>query len=172
MHPSGTGLHSFADLSSNLPFPSRAAANVPFPKDFSSGSLALPTPPMPPQHPIKTLPPPSADPNAEPVILKPSREAWYRYVAGFKAYMAEWETFNAKCLTHFVARKNHVEEMVRGKRGWLESIGGKELERYREGLREDRAVRECWERECRRHEDALGEFAWVRGVVVERGLKP
>lgn len=172
MHPSGTGLHSFADLSSNLPFPSRAAANVPFPKDFSSGSLALPTPPMPPQHPIKTLPPPSADPNAEPVILKPSREAWDRYVAGFKAYMAEWETFNAKCLTHFVARKNHVEEMVRGKRGWLESIGGKELERYREGLREDRAVRECWERECRRHEDALGEFAWVRGVVVERGLKP
>lgn len=151
LHNPATGLNSFSDLTSDLPFPSKPALNVPISRNFSSGQLELPHPPKAPLMP------------AIPTTAKrPSQSSFQSYVLAFKAYMAEWDVFNTRILIHFVARKNQVDAMPPG---WLEAFGESNYERYMEGLREDEKIRGWWDVACGKHQTAIADFKWLRDVM-------
>ena len=160
-HPA-TGLHSFSDLTSTLPFQSRAASTLTIPRSLSSGELDLPNPPRAPMVP--------------PVIntTRPSMSSWESYLLAFKAYMAEWDIFNTKMIMHFVARKNQVDAM---KPGWLEAFGDSDLAKYQEAMVEDFKVRQHWDVACEKHQAAIEKFRFFKGCLREgvpgtgRGVK-
>ena len=160
-HPA-TGLHSFSDLTSTLPFPSRAASTLTIPRNFSSGELDLPNPPRAPMVP--------------PVVnaTRPSMSSWESYLLAFKAYMAEWDIFNTKMIMHFVARKNQIDAM---KSGWLEAFGDSDLAKYQEGMIEDFKVRQHWDVACEKHQAAIEKFQLFKERLREgvpgtgRGVK-
>jgi hypothetical protein len=151
-----SGLSSFADLTSNLPFTSKASSSAPFGKGFNATDLALPLPPRGPS-------PPAIAPSTP----RPSQGAWDSYLASMKAYMAEWDNFNTKMMMHFVARKNQVDQFPNG---WMGTIGGKDVARYLEGLTEDEKVREWWDVACQKHRKAIEDFVWAR-EVFKSGLQ-
>jgi curved DNA-binding protein CbpA len=152
LHHPATGLHSFNDLTSSLPFPSRAASNLTIPHDFSSGELDLPHPPCAPMVPPITK------------GARPSMSTWESYLLAFKAYMAEWDIFNTKMIIHFVARKNQVDAM---KPGWLEAFGDSDLDKYKEGLMEDFKVRAHWDVACDHHQAAMEKFQVFKRCIKE-----
>jgi hypothetical protein len=153
LHHPATGLHSFADLTSNLPFPSQAASKLTIPHDFSSGELALPHPPRAPMV-----------PRIAEGAIRPMPPSWESYLLAFKAYMADWDIFNTKIVMHFVARRNQLDGM---KNGWLEAFGDSDLDKYREGLREDRKVREWWAVACEKHEAGMDQFQWFKNCMKD-----
>lgn len=144
------GLSSFADLTSNLPFASKAATTAPIGKGFKPAHLDLPQPPRGPS-------PPAIAPDAP----RPTQAAWDTYMSTMHAYMAAWDSFNTKMVLHFVARKNEVDAFPKG---WLGTIGGKDVARYVEGVREDEVVRTWWDTACGRHAKAMEDFVWAREV--------
>ncbi|KAI9731639.1 MAG: hypothetical protein M1818_007769 [Claussenomyces sp. TS43310] len=153
LHNPATGLDSFNDLTSDLPFPSRAAASLPISRSFSSGQLELPHPPRAP-----------ATPSIPVDSKRPTQSSWQSYLVAFKAYMVGWNIFNEKMISHFVARKHQVDKMAPG---WLEAFGESGYEKYMEGLREDEKIREWWDVACGKHHTAMTEFKWMRDVVKE-----
>lgn len=84
-----------------------------------------------------------------------------------KAYMAEWDAFNTKMVMHFVARKNQVDQFPSG---WMGTIGGKDVAKYLEGVKEDEKVREWWDVACHKHCRAMEDFVWAR-EVFKSGLQ-
>ncbi|OBT91691.2 hypothetical protein VE01_10245 [Pseudogymnoascus verrucosus] len=146
------GLSSFADLTSNLPFASKAATTAPVGKGvgFKPANLDLPQPPRGPS-------PPAIAPDAP----RPTQAAWDTYMASMHAYMAAWDAFNTQMVCHFVARKNEVDTFPKG---WLGTIGGKVVSRYVEGVREDEKVRMWWDTACGRHGAVMEDFVWAREV--------
>jgi len=159
LHHPATGLHSFGDLTSTLPFQSRAASTLTIPRNLSSGELDLPNPPRAPVVP--------------PVVnaVRPSMSSWESYLIDFKAYMADWDIFNTRMIMHFVARKNQIDAM---RPGWLEAFGDSDLDKYKEGLIEDMKVRQHWDVACDKHQDAIGKFQFFKGCLREgagRGTK-
>lgn len=84
-----------------------------------------------------------------------------------QAYMAAWDDFNTKMVLHFVARKNEVDAFPKG---WLGTLGGKDVMRYVEGVKEDEVVRTWWDAACGRHATALEDFVWAR-EVFKSGVK-
>jgi len=162
LHHPATGLQSFNDLTSTLPFPSRAASTLTIPRNLSSGELDLPNPPRAPVVP--------------PVInaTRPSMSSWESYLVDFKAYMAEWDIFNTRMIMHFVARKNQIDAM---KSGWLEAFGDNDLAKYQEGMIEDFKVRQHWDVACEKHQAAIEKFQLFKERLREgvpgtgRGVK-
>ncbi|OBT84259.1 hypothetical protein VE02_06972 [Pseudogymnoascus sp. 03VT05] len=150
------GLSSFADLTSNLPFASKAATTAPIGKGFKPAHLDLPQPPRGPS-------PPAILPDAP----RPTQAAWDTYMTSMHAYMAAWDAFNTKMVCHFVARKNEVDAFPKG---WLGTIGGKDVSRYVEGVREDEVVRTWWDAACGRHAGVMEDFCWAR-EVFKSGVK-
>ncbi|KFY48718.1 hypothetical protein V495_01089 [Pseudogymnoascus sp. VKM F-4514 (FW-929)] len=150
LHTPAAGLSSFADLTSNLPFASKAATTAPIGKGFKPAHLDLPQPPRGPS-------PPAIAPDAP----RPTQAAWDTYLATMQAYMIQWDAFNTKMVLHFVARKNEVDAFPKG---WLGTISGKDVTRYVEGVKEDEVVRTWWDTACGRHAKAMEDFVWAREV--------
>ncbi|TPX08451.1 uncharacterized protein E0L32_010068 [Thyridium curvatum] len=151
--PSATGLNSFQDLKSNLPFESKASATAPVPKPKPS-RINFPVPPPAP-------PPPAA--LAVPG-LKPSAGAWEKYVWQFGDYMQEWATFNNRYVDHFQARRNTFEKQRRGSNGtkggfaWLATKGDDGIREYLGWMEQDREVRTKWAAAASEHEMHVREF--------------
>ena len=90
--PSSSGLKDMDDLSTALPFESRAAPAVNLNKPTSSSDLRLPKPPKP------------INPPAQVDVL-----GWERYVAEMNAYFYDWGVFNKKMIEHFRGRQEQVD---------------------------------------------------------------
>lgn len=148
-----TGLHSFNDLSSSLPWTSKAADSVPLSHSISTGRLNLPLPPKSPMPPAIT---------AE--SMRPMPSEWTAYMKRFQAYMKAWRDFDIKMVHHFVARREQVDAM--GEEWWLE-FGDARLEKYEKYLSEDKTVMAWWEEACRRHTAAMEELKGWKGVMRE-----
>lgn len=135
-----TGLESFGDLKSSLPFQSAPSAPVrkPVPKVHQ---IALPEPPKAPQ-----MPPTLAIPS-----LKPSTVAWNKYVDEWSTYMQEFALYNARFIDHFHARKIQVHEKLSNP-AWLESRDQAGLSEYMTWSREDAEVRAKWSEACNAHD--------------------
>ena len=145
---SASGLGSFGDMKSNLPFQSKAANNAPIEKEKRK-SLDFPLPPVPPNPPTALAVP----------GLKPNATAWAKYVREFGAYMEQWADFNGRVTDHFAARRRQIDESRQlGGFGWLDSKGDSGIDEYLAWLEQDRAVRQKWMAACESHELLLREF--------------
>jgi hypothetical protein len=139
-----TGLGSFADLSANLPFPSRASAKVPLAPE-KPRQLDIPAPPTAPRAPASLCIPGT----------KASAPAWTTYVREFEAYVALWLDFNRRVTDHFAARQRAHE---RKGLAWLDAQGDAGVLEYLRALEEDKIVRQRWMAACEAHELHFREF--------------
>ncbi|KAK4099316.1 hypothetical protein N658DRAFT_475370 [Parathielavia hyrcaniae] len=154
-----SGLNSFADLGSSLPFPSRPSAKVPLAREHENSSrpkqLDIPTPPTAPRAPASLcIPGPKAA----------SSQAWVGYVREFEAYLRAWLEFNRRVTDHFAARQKLHEKGEIG--AWLNAAGDGSVESYLRALEEDRVVRQRWMAACEAHELHFREFIGVREMVL------
>ncbi|KUI68729.1 Chaperone protein DnaJ [Cytospora mali] len=152
-----TGLESFGDLKSNLPFTSGAAGEVPIPKS--------------PKKPVKLdLPEAPKPPNAPPPIavqgLKPSAASWKKYVDDFYKYLTEWHAYSTKFSDHFHARHVEVQKKLTNP-GWVESRDGAGIQEYLRWSEEDRQVRAKWTEASDGHELHVRVFVAHRDRMMK-----
>lgn len=155
----GSGLGSFSDLRSTLPFESQsaaaaAAANAPVRKtERKKNIITFPKAPTAP-HP----PPALAVPG-----LQPSGGTWESYVVEFRHYMQAWAVFNNLYVDHFLARRNAVEKQRRdGNFAWLTTLGDDGIAEYLDWLDQDDKVRTAWSESCVGHEQTVRQFMAFR----------
>jgi hypothetical protein len=150
--PKPSGLSSFADLSSNLPFQSRPSAKIPLAHEKPK-PIEIPSPPAAPRAPASLCIPGA----------KVSAPAWLAYESEFTAYMAQWSAFNRKMTDHFAARQKQNEN---NGLAWLNAVGDTGVSEYQRALEVDRFVRQRWT--AARDADEL-HFREVCGVRVRVG---
>lgn len=159
-----TGVADLGDLSTTLPFPSRAAERNPAAATVAT-STALRTPKMPPT--------PSA-----PAARHLTQQQWKQYVAAMSLYMGQWYQFEEQLGAHFAARHQDSAKFGTGPpnvvaTSLLEARGdpvGGGIERYAEALEQDRKLREYWAAAANRHQKCVREFVAVKGRVVLDGF--
>lgn len=153
-----TGLKSFADLKSTLPFDSKPSETIPLEREQPvSVSLDFPTPPVAPR-----LPPTMAVPS-----IRPSASQFRKYAQDFGNYMDKWEIFNQKVLDHFVARQEQYK-LRRQQLGlsWLDSAHGGDAARfYQNEIEQDHEVRKKWSQWCDEHQSRMREYVAYRDRV-------
>ncbi|KAK7956177.1 DnaJ domain-containing protein [Apiospora aurea] len=156
--PAPTGLKSFADLKSTLPFDSKPSETIPLERDQPVGvSLDFPTPPVAPR-----LPPTMAVPS-----IRPNVATFRKYAQDFGNYMDKWEVFNQKVLDHFVARQEQYK-LRRQQLGlaWLDSAQGGDIARiYQNEVEQDHEVRKKWSQWCDEHQSRMREYVAFRDRV-------
>jgi len=157
--PKPSGLGSFADLRSNLPFPSQPSAKIPLAQHQqqvkpTAKQLDIPSPPVAPRAPA-SLCIPGAKLGAGP--------AWMKYVREFGTYMAQWFEFNRRVTDHFAARQRQNEG---NGLGWLNTRGEGGVEGYLRALEVDKIVRQKWMAAYEAHELHYREFLGVREMVL------
>ncbi|KAL4880249.1 hypothetical protein BJY04DRAFT_83340 [Aspergillus karnatakaensis] len=109
------GLEDLKDIASTLPFESRTKAPKTAMGNTHPRQLACPNPPKRPEPP---QPVQISAGSKQPAI---ARVALDRYIAEMAAYVREWETFNGRMVTHFLARhRSNVTEMAPN---WIGAIG-------------------------------------------------
>lgn len=155
--PQPGGLGSLSDLKSSLPFESKAAPRLAVEKEPSK-PLQFPVCPKSPRPPTVL-----AVSN-----LKPSGDAWDKYVHDFHHYMEQWADFNARVTDHFVARKNLINES-RKLTGfsWVEARGDAGIRKYLQWCEEDKIVRQKWMAACEAHELRVREFLKYREKMLQ-----
>ncbi|KAH6855651.1 hypothetical protein B0I37DRAFT_411629 [Chaetomium sp. MPI-CAGE-AT-0009] len=160
--PKPSGLGSFADLGSNLPFPSRPSTKIPLANQHvhphqaekpAAKHLDIPTPPSAPRAP-QSLCIPGA---------KVGAPAWLTYVKEFEAYMALWFEFNRRVTDHFAARQRQNEG---NGLAWLNTVGDGGVAEYLKAVEVDKYVRQKWMAACEAHELHFREFLGVRERVL------
>ncbi|KAI1874793.1 uncharacterized protein JN550_002222 [Neoarthrinium moseri] len=155
--PKPTGLQSFADLKTTLPFESQPSSTVPLDKVHPVPPLAFPIAPTAPR-----LPPTMAITG-----IRPSAGQWRKYAQEFYVYMEKWESFNQKVLDHFAARqKQMITRRQQHGRVWLDAMQGKDgASVYLADLEQDHDVRKQWARACDDHQARIREFMAFRDRV-------
>lgn len=149
-----TGLGSFSDLQSTLPFESKASDQIPIKKEKQSGQeLHFPSVPQAP-----TPPPTLAVPG-----LKPTLPAWQKYLVDFQNYMQRWDAFTVQVTEHFHARKEQILKS-RETHGYsfLAAQSDSGIEEYLDWVRQDQGVRRKWTAACEAHEERVREFLRYR----------
>ncbi|TGJ83007.1 hypothetical protein E0Z10_g5780 [Xylaria hypoxylon] len=152
MEPSPSGLKSFADLKSTLPFESQPSEQIPLDIKPPAGLLEFPPPPVAPR-----LPPTMGVPG-----LRSNISSFKKYAQDFNNYMDKWEAFNNKVLTHFATRQEEFK-LRRLRRGanWLED-GGSD---YLTEVDQDLDVQKKHVDACVEHRKRIAEFMQFRDRV-------
>ncbi|KKK20370.1 hypothetical protein ARAM_003113 [Aspergillus rambellii] len=110
------GLDDLQDISSTLPFESRAKAPKTTTNDVRPRELVCPNPPKRPE------PPQLVPISAGSQQLGVPRAIWNRYLAEMNIYLREWNTFERRLISHFAARQaSYDTEMAQN---WLGAVGG------------------------------------------------
>ncbi|KAM0277110.1 hypothetical protein ACHAQH_006054 [Verticillium albo-atrum] len=145
-----SGLHSFGDLKSELPFESQASERLPIERE-KKREPELNFPPAP-----RAPTPPAALAVSG---LKPSITTWQKYLVEFQNYLQQWDAFNAQITSHFETRKGQVLE-ARGSAGYafLTTQGDEGVEEYLSWVRQDKEVRRKWSLACDEHEMRMLDF--------------
>ncbi|KAH8804663.1 hypothetical protein F5884DRAFT_420961 [Xylogone sp. PMI_703] len=138
--PTASGLNSFDDLISSLPFESRASLILPTAESFI--------------------------PKAPPSPLTLTQATYADYVAEFKFYMNQWSNLNTRFVLHFAARKKQTMQFVDD----FEHASDGLLNSYLEGLHEDQKIRTTWNEATKDYEIALKHFQGVQLKAKGLGL--
>ncbi|KAI0594947.1 hypothetical protein F4775DRAFT_392458 [Biscogniauxia sp. FL1348] len=152
-----TGLKSFADLKSTLPFESRPSEQIPLEKEISSVPLIFPTPPVAPRLP----------PTMSVAGLRPNTTSFRKYAQDFYNYMDKWETFHNKIMLHFITRQDNFKAR-RQQRGtaWLDTtVGGDGAREYLTELDQDQVIHSQWMDALKEHRKKIAEFTEFRDRV-------
>ncbi|KAJ8131487.1 hypothetical protein O1611_g2141 [Lasiodiplodia mahajangana] len=152
MDPSPSGLKSFADLKSTLPFESRPSEQIPLDIKPRPGPLEFPLYPVAPR-----LPPTMGVPG-----IRPTTSSFKKYTQDFNIYMDKWETFNERVLAHFITREKQFKER-RSHRGinWLEEA----VPDYLTEVDQDLDVQKKYADACAEHRKRIAEFMEFRDRV-------
>lgn len=155
------GLGSLGDLASNLPFESKAASKVTLGEDTNdSETSSIPFPACP-----KAPHPPTA---LAVQTLKPTIEAWKKYVREFHAYMEQWADFNVRVIGHFEKRKEYI---VRSKNetgfNWVESRDDSGIRKWLQWLEDDKLYRQKWQGACETHEMNVRAFLKYKEKMMQ-----
>jgi hypothetical protein len=154
-----TGLDSFGDLKSTLPFQSGPSGQAPVAQpqpNPKATNLHLPVAPKPPN-----APPTFAVPG-----LKPSAAAWEKYAREFCTYLTEWYRFSTKFSDHFHARNLEVQKKV-ADLGWVKSRDPTGIQEYLTWAEQDRQVRATWSQACDNHEMHVSVFMAHRDKMMK-----
>lgn len=154
-----TGLDSFGDLKSTLPFQSGPSGQAPVAQPQPSPkatNLHLPVAPKPPN-----APPTFAVPG-----LKPSAAAWEKYAGEFYRYLTDWHRFNTKFSDHFHARNLEVQKKVTDPT-WVKSRDPSGIQEYLTWAEQDRQVRATWAQACDNHETHVRVFMAHRDKMMK-----
>lgn len=144
--PSSSGLKDLNELKTTLPFPSAPSA-IPLQSSVPQ-QLELPHPPKAP-----------ATPEAV------TQSSWDLYLTYIRAYMAEWNIYNCKMLTHFNTRQEEVKTKLGS--DWMGSVGNQGYARYMKGVEEDFRVREHWDVSWEKHRECMKGLGKVREKAVK-----
>ncbi|KAI1133094.1 hypothetical protein F5Y10DRAFT_289862 [Nemania abortiva] len=152
MDPSPSGLKSFADLKSTLPFESRPSEQIPSDIKPPPGPLEFPPSPVAPR-----LPPTMGVPG-----LRPTTSSFKKYAQDFNIYMDKWEIFNDRVITHFMTRQKQFKER-RSRRGasWLEEA----VLDYLIETDQDLDVQKKYADACAEHRKRIAEYIEFRDRV-------
>ncbi|KAM0328195.1 hypothetical protein ACHAQA_005602 [Verticillium albo-atrum] len=149
-----SGLNSFGDLKSNLPFESRASERLPIEKEKKrQAELEFPAVPRVPT-------PPAA---LAVTGLKPSLPTWQKYLVEFQNYLQQWDAFNAKVTFHFETRRQQILG-AREDRGYsfLTAQTDEGIEEYIDWVQQDKDVRRKWSVACEEHDLRMRDFLKYR----------
>jgi hypothetical protein len=146
------GLRNLADLSSTLPFNSKAAPHPPT-HPLKPQKLELPKIPRVPEPPIKL-----------------TKAHWHDHTQRFSSYLLAWHIFNKTMLDHFLKREQEVEVLRHSGTDWLTAsgdpvVGPGGFGGYAKALKEDERVREAWNLGCDQHLEAVKSFEQLRERV-------
>ncbi|KAG9698363.1 hypothetical protein KCU95_g1918, partial [Aureobasidium melanogenum] len=143
------GLDGLADISSTLPFTSKASTSIP---TFTPQNLVLPPLPRAPSTPTKL-----------------TRASWSTYCTTFSIYLDKFHKYNSVVVTHFAKRQDLAAKVVKAGIRALEAVGeasnGEGFMSYAQAVKEDERVREYWNVGCEKHAEAVREFEAVRERV-------
>ncbi|KAI4829654.1 hypothetical protein E4T44_09693 [Aureobasidium sp. EXF-8845] len=143
------GLDGLSDITSTLPFTSKASTTIP---TFTPQNLVLPPLPRAPSTPTKL-----------------TRASWSTYCTTFSIYLDKFSKYNSTIVRHFASRQELVDKVVKAGIRALEAVGEASKEQgfmsYAQAVREDERVRENWNVGCERHGQAVKEFEAVRERV-------
>ncbi|KAI1175377.1 hypothetical protein F4777DRAFT_331472 [Nemania sp. FL0916] len=151
--PSPSGLKSFADLKSNLPFQSKPSEQLPSDiRPPPPGPLQFPSPPVAPRLP----------PTMGVAGMRPNISSFNKYAQDFNSYMDMWESFNNSVLAHFMTRQEgfRSRRMLRGA-NWLESA----VPEYLIEINQDLDVQQKYVNACTEHQKRIVEFMEFRDRV-------
>ncbi|KAI0967060.1 hypothetical protein F4678DRAFT_465864 [Xylaria arbuscula] len=152
--PRSTGLGSFADLCSTLPFKSQPSEHIPFDVDHKplGGPLNFPIPPVAPRLP----------PTMGVAGLRPNISSFRKYAQEFNSYMEKWEAFNTKVITHFSTREEQFKSRrLRRGASWLED----KVPEYLIEVDQDLDVQKKYLDACTEHRKKVAEFMDFRDRV-------
>ncbi|KAI1300873.1 hypothetical protein F5Y03DRAFT_220766 [Xylaria venustula] len=152
--PRSTGLGSFADLKSTLPFKSQPSEHIPLDVDQKplGGPLNFPTPPVAPRLP----------PTMGVAGLRPNISSFRKYAQEFNSYMEKWEAFNTKVITHFSTREEQFKSRrLRRGASWLED----KVPEYLIEVDQDLDVQKKYLDACTEHRKRVTEFMDFRDRV-------
>ncbi|KAG9892476.1 hypothetical protein KCV05_g17925, partial [Aureobasidium melanogenum] len=143
------GLNGLADISSTLPFTSKASTSIP---TFTPQNLVLPPLPRAPATPTKL-----------------TRASWSTYCTTFSIYLDKFHKYNSVVVKHFSSRQDLAAKVVKAGIRALEAVGeastGEGFMSYAQAVKEDERVREYWNVGCEKHGEAVREFEAVRERV-------
>lgn len=150
LNSTSNGLEGMQNLSSTLPFQSKAS------------SIHPTKPPTPqffliPQIPTAPAPPP-----------KLTTQSWKNYCAATANYLTAFHAFNRDLHVHFRESLMHEDKFVSICPDALEAVGSAgevNLESYRKNVKADETIRETWSVANERHAEALEVFAGVKEKV-------
>ncbi|KAI1421652.1 hypothetical protein F5Y12DRAFT_787342 [Xylaria sp. FL1777] len=152
MEPAPSGLGSFADLKSTIPFKSQPSEHIPLDIKPPGGPLEFPPPPIAPR-----LPHPMGVAGT-----RPNNSLFRKYAQDFNNYMEKWDIFNDKVVTHFATRQKEFQ-LRRIQRGanWLEdgALG------YLTEVDQDLDVQKKYADACTEHRKRVAEFIDFRDRV-------
>ncbi|KAL2822303.1 hypothetical protein BDW59DRAFT_102497 [Aspergillus cavernicola] len=182
------GLEDLKDISSTLPFDSRAKGPKTTMRGTHPKELVCPNPPKRPD------PPQPVPISAGSKQIAIPRAAMDRYIAEMNTYVREWEGFNGRMVGHFISR--HTSNETEMAPNWLGAIGdsirlsdeearnsgdesddntyptGKPPARrgftsYKNALVQDEKVMKHWEVARERHLECISKYGqmrdWIRG---------
>jgi len=151
--PRVTGLKSWGDLKSTLPFQSQPSEQVP------SEILNPPRPVKPLKFP--TIP---VAPRVPPSVAgaRPSNSSFRKYAQDFNTYMEKWEAFEDEIISHLTARQTDYKTRRMGRgANWLE--GG--VANYLAELDQDIDVQRKYGNACLEHRKRVAEYMDFRDRV-------
>jgi hypothetical protein len=150
--PKPSGLKSFTDLKSTLPFESKPSEQIPVDIKPPPGPLEFPSPPVAPRLP----------PTMGVAGIRPNISSFRKYSQDFYNYMDKWEAFHNKVIAHFATRQEEFK-LRRQRRGanWLED-GARD---YLTELDQDLDVQRKHADACAEHRKRVAEFVEFRDRV-------
>lgn len=153
--PSNEGLANMNDMTTTLPFESRASPTKPIP-DAPAPRHGLPMPPR--------------CPNSPPNLTQSSCE---HYLVKLRHYMDAWNTFNTQMVATLAERQAFNQDC--SKCNWLD-IKGNGYETYVKGLEEHKRARVHMDTAYEHHEKNMENLGLVRAEIVRgrggAGRKP